>query len=345
MSSVDKFIVEPSYGYTEHSGKANKPTSKEVLKELLGTINVFKPVNHTTAFTFFYHAAVFCCFFYYLFVYLSVPGAIYGIVILLLFFQIYMTMFSHRYCSHKAFRFRNMIYTKLFLWTSPAFYREEVFVVPHLVHHSITDKPGDPYGAHMGFFRSYFAWELTQRINTEMSEKNYEFLIKYMAHIGMKTNSYKEFKRTGAIESNYFVRMFVAHSMWLLLSYFIGGFAFVFAWLSAAFLFIAILRSFNWYGHNGMKSWLGGKSQDVDRAPHAVNQWFYGYFAGEWHANHHLFPGSANTGFTNFQIDIPFYVVKFFKKIKVIDSYIDKQKSYNNRDRPQLNTMDTPIDL
>ena len=67
-----------------------------------------------------------------------------------------MTMYSHGYCSHKAFCFTKMIYAKIFLWTTPAFYREEVFVVPHIVHHTITDDPEDPYGLHLGFFALIF---------------------------------------------------------------------------------------------------------------------------------------------------------------------------------------------
>ena len=42
--------------------------------------------------------------------------------------------------------FRNLWWIRLFLWTNPLAFREESYIIPHEIHHSQADQPGDPYG-------------------------------------------------------------------------------------------------------------------------------------------------------------------------------------------------------
>lgn len=50
----------------------------------------------------------------------------------------------------------------------------------------------------------------------------------------------------------------------------------------------------------------------------ARNHWFIGIFAaGEWHANHHTFPNSAQQGLLRWQIDWPWQFIKVLKRLGI----------------------------
>ena len=44
-----------------------------------------------------------------------------------------------------------------------------------------------------------------------------------------------------------------------------------------------------------------------------VNQVFYGFIAGEWHENHHAHPRLARSGFSWWQLDVPFILIWLMK--------------------------------
>jgi len=59
-----------------------------------------------------------------------------------------------------------------------------------------------------------------------------------------------------------------------------------------------------------------------------VNQLRPGLFAGEWHNNHHLYPGSARAGFLSYQLDLPWIYIYSLYKIGAVSSFRDSKQDF-----------------
>jgi stearoyl-CoA desaturase (delta-9 desaturase) len=62
---------------------------------------------------------------------------------------------------------------------------------------------------------------------------------------------------------------------------------------------------------------------EFDDRNYALNQWFYGYIASEWHDNHHKYPFSASNGFLPGQIDLAFQIIKLLHRLGIVESYVN----------------------
>lgn len=247
---------------------------------------------------------------------------------------IYNTVWYHRYCSHRAFRFRHPFFARIFLWTNPICFREESYAIPHRIHHSRSDEPGDPYGPHLGWLGSYLATESQQKMNTDVSPEEYERLARSLDHIGFVKNAFDAYRRTGSVENvaHYAARVLVVNTLWPGLAYAVAGFHGVLAWISGVFLFTFVVRDFNFRGH----STLIGSSH----AGHPVNQWIYGWIAGEWHGNHHTHPRLAQSGLEWWQIDIPFWIIRLMAAVGIVTHY----NAYQPGAKPESSPAD-PTDM
>jgi len=49
---------------------------------------------------------------------------------------------------------------------------------------------------------------------------------------------------------------------------------------------------------------------------------------GEWHNNHHLYPGSARAGFLPYQLDLAWIFIFCMYKMRVVSSYHDSKKEF-----------------
>ena len=67
---------------------------------------------------------------------------------------------------------------------------------------------------------------------------------------------------------------------------------------------------------------------DFDRSNLSINQMRPGLFAGEWHNNHHLYPGSARAGFLRYQIDLAWIYIWILNKLGGVSSYRNSQKDF-----------------
>lgn len=296
-------LEEPTYGW----GKTvpRKPTFREIMVEWNDAINFFQNRTRllTALFTAFHFATgvVFIYFFVYQFSLLNL-----GLIFIFSVFLslIYTTVWNHRYCTHRAFKFRRPGWTRLFLWTNPMFFREESWVIPHHVHHSRSDRLGDPYGPHLGRIGSYLAYDSSAKTNRNINRSSYERLVRSLQHIGFKQNSYEQFQRTGSVENawHWITRAVFATLFWCALAYLIGGGVGVVVWLSSVFVFTFGVRDFAYRGHSGffIKA-MKGRSN---------NQLFAGFFTGEWHDNHHAHPKLARSDLEWWQVDIPYWIIK-----------------------------------
>jgi stearoyl-CoA desaturase (delta-9 desaturase) len=88
-----------------------------------------------------------------------------------------------------------------------------------------------------------------------------------------------------------------------------------------------LVRAFNYTGHgSGEEKHQDGT--DFDRSNLSINQMRPGLFAGEWHNNHHLYPGSARAGFLKYQLDLPWVYIWCLYQLGMVSSYRDSKKEF-----------------
>ena len=297
------WLVRPTYGHVGPSPL--RPTLKEVLIEWFDAISFWKDSTRLLpALYALFHLATFGVFVYFLIHFFSITAVLSLVAIGVFIGSVYNTVWYHRYCSHQAFKFRNLWFARMFLWTNPICLREESYVVPHRIHHAKSDEPGDPYGPHLGWLGSYLATETQQKMNRNISSAEYDCLASSLAHIGFVKNTYENFVRTGSVENiwHYGARVLVANLLWSALAYTVAGWPGALAWNSGVFLFTFLVRDLNFRGHASL---FGTKKVGMP-----VNQVVYGIIAGEWHENHHAQPRLAMSGFSWWQVDLPYWIIK-----------------------------------
>jgi fatty-acid desaturase len=314
QSRTRAWLVEPTYGYGDESPR--KPTLHEVWIELVDSVAFWRDVSRLLpAVVAVYHLVVFAVFLLFLTRFFSLSRLVIVLIITNAIGIVYNTIWYHRYCSHRAFRFRSLWLARLFLWTNPLAFREESFAIPHRIHHSNSDQPGDPYGPHLGWIGSYLAGESSQKTNRDIDQQDYDRLSKSLEHIGFAKSSYQQFRRTGSVENvwHYGARALFASVLWIFAAYAIGGWVGVVMWMSAVFLFSFMLRDFNYRGHGGpfLSACKG--------AP--INQLYYGITVGEWHENHHAHPQLARSGLAWWQLDIPYWIIRLLSVCGAVVHY------------------------
>jgi hypothetical protein len=86
----------------------------------------------------------------------------------------------------------------------------------------------------------------------------------------------------------------------------------------------------------------GGKDRrvdgrDFDRSSLAVNRWWPGLVAGEWHNNHHLFPTSVQAGFLPWQPDSAFAFIRLYRLLGGVSSWRNlRDKFYERHYQPYV---------
>ena len=296
-------LMAPTYGYGEVPPR--KPSVGEILFEWVDAIAFWRDFSRLPAAAYaLYHLATFGVFIAFFVHYHTWPAIVAVMAGATFIATVYNTVWYHRYCSHRAFKFRSLWFARIFLWTNPVCFREESYVIPHRVHHQNSDEIGDPYGPHLGWLGSYLATESQQKMNLELGPEEYDRLVKSLAHIGFRHNSLAAYRRTGSVESlaHYFARVVFANVFWTAPAYACFGWPGVMGWIAGVFFYTFLVRDFNYRGHAGFFF--------AARKGMPINQVFYGIIAGEWHENHHVYPRSARSGKGWWQLDIPWWIIK-----------------------------------
>ena len=314
LSKPRGILLEPVYGY--RTMKDPRPSLREIYAELIDCICVWRDRRRLLpALAFAFHTATFVAFFVYVFFFWTTRLSWSIAAVSVTLGVLNNTVWFHRYCTHRAFRFRSLLWARLFLWTSPPFFREESYALAHHVHHGKSDVPGDPHGPHLGWIGNYFSFESQQKINTAISREEFQRQADKLKHIGFAMNTYEEFQRTAEFETlgHYATRMLFVNLLWGTLSYLYAGWPGVLAWYAALFAYDFIVRDFNYQGHGGFFArWLGSKP---------FNHPFYGFVAGEWHRNHHDHPASMRTGLRWWQLDLPYWFVRALHAVGIVNRY------------------------
>jgi len=307
-------LGKPTYGYPGPAPAT--PRLRAVLAEWLDALNLFKDRTRLLIVAnAIYHFSTFLIFAWFLTTHFSIAAIVTVMLISSFIGIIYNTVWYHRFCSHQAFKFTSVWFARMFLWTNPLFLREECYVIPHRIHHSRSDEPGDPYGPHLGWLGSYLATETVQKINRNLSAAEYERLTKSLGHVGFPCHSHAQYQRTSSVENlwHYLARTIFAALFWGGIAWAIAGWWGVWAWWSAVFLFTFVVRDFNFRGHSAL---TGNKKHGEP-----VNQIIYGLFAGEWHENHHDYPRLARSGLTWWQVDVPYWIIIAMKGCGMVSQY------------------------
>jgi stearoyl-CoA desaturase (delta-9 desaturase) len=330
MAFINNVLQTPSYGWADDKGELIKPSALTLFLSAFSNINIFKskknwlplmswsivtilvPVFITLA---TYYASWWItgvCFFYSMII-MSTHG----------------TIWLHRYCTHSSYRFSHPIWRfitqNLVIKTVP----EEIYVISHHVHHAMSDKPGDPYNATGGFLYCMLADVNHQSISKDLSEEDYQKAKNLMAHTGVVTNSYKQYQKWGSVTNPFYaVGIHLLNwAFWYGVFYLIGGHEIPLAMFSAAMFWFVIVRAFNYTGHgNGENKHKEGI--DFDRTNLSINQTRPGWFSGEWHNNHHLYPASARSGFLPYQLDMAWVYIYCLSKLKMVSWYQNDHQKF-----------------
>ena len=92
----------------------------------------------------------------------------------------------------------------------------------------------------------------------------------------------------------------------------------------------------------------GGKDRrrdgvDFDRRNLAINHWWPGFVAGEWHNNHHLYPNSVRCGYLPSQPDVSFAFISFYRLIGGVKSWRNfRDAFYEKHYRPYQASLSVP---
>ncbi|MEP7169185.1 MAG: acyl-CoA desaturase, partial [Bacteroidota bacterium] len=175
MAFIDSVLKPPSYGWKDSHGNLVIPTSRQLWREFFLRINIFKSKKNWLAMSGWLWVVLLIPFlFLFIFKYFSWWLLLVGFVYSMIGMGTHGTIWYHRYCTHRAFTFRNrfwkFITQNLVIKVVP----EEIYVVSHHVHHSKSDQPGDPYNTYAGFLYCFLADANHQPIATDLNRNDYE---------------------------------------------------------------------------------------------------------------------------------------------------------------------------
>jgi fatty-acid desaturase len=330
MAFIDYILKKPSYGWEDEKGELIVPTTKQLWKEAFSRVNIFKnKKNWISAMSWIMAACLVPFFIVFITQYLTWQLAIVSVFYSLIIMGTHGTIWFHRYCTHKAYKFSHPIFRIITQNLVVKTFPEEIYVVSHHVHHTKSDLPGDPYNARAGFWYCMLSDVNHQSINRDLSEKDYYKAYHFMAHSGVQLNNYKQYQKWGSLATPFYtVALWLINwAVWYSLLYLIGGHGLACAVFTSAMFWFVLVRAFNYTGHaKGKEKHVDGL--DFDRSNLAINQTRPGMFTGEWHNNHHLFPGSARAGFLPYQLDLAWIYIFCMYKIGAVSTYKDSKKEF-----------------
>ena len=336
MAFIDHILQKPSYGWTNDKGQLIIPKKRHLFAETWSRLNILK--SRKNWITLISWVMILCMVpFLSLFIskFFSWPLVICVTIYSMIIMGTHGTVWFHRYCTHRSYKFSHPVWRfitqNLVIKTLP----EEIYVVSHHVHHAKADLPGDPYNSRAGLLYCMLSDVNHQSINKELSEKDYYKAVGLLSHTGVQTNSFKQYRRWGSIAAPWYtITIWLGNwAFWYAAFYFIGGHALACALFSGAMLWFILVRAFNYTGHGkGKEKHVDGL--DFDRSNLAINQTRPGLFTGEWHNNHHLYPGSARAGFLPYQIDLAWIFIFSMYKIGLVSSYHDSKKEFLKKYKP-----------
>jgi fatty-acid desaturase len=329
MSFLERVLDEPSYGF-RRGGALYVPSTGEIWREFFARLNVVKTRKNWLA-LFGWSATLLLLVPLALFLrfHFSWPLVALGFVYSMVVLGSHGTVWLHRYSTHRAYRFRHPWVAALCRNLVIKIVPEEIYVVSHHVHHRYAELPGDPYNAHAGWLYCFLADVNHQTISKDLSESEYALVCGMLRHTGVRMNSYAGYLRWGSVCHPAFACAHYALNwlFWYGAFFLIGGHALALAMFGSAAVWGLGVRTFNYAGHGGGDD-KRREGVDFNVDDQAINQLWPGIVAGEWHSNHHLYPGSARTGFLRYQVDFAWYFIWLMARVGAVSSYRDSKADF-----------------
>lgn len=337
MAFIDSILRQPSYGWENENGELVVPTKKQLWQEAFSRMNIFQSRHNWLSFA---TATMIVCLlpFLYLFLFhfISLKLVIVFIVYTMIVMGTHGTIWFHRYCTHKSYKFSHPVWRIITQNLVIKTLAEETYTISHHVHHVKSDEPGDPYNARGGFLYCMLAEFNHQRISTSLNENDYRRTAHLMKHTGVSINSYEAYLKWGSVTKPLYntVVWILNWAFWYGAFYLLGGHALACTLFSAALVWFIGVRAFNYTGHGGGEE-KHVDGVDFDRRNLSINQMRPGLFAGEWHNNHHLYPGSARAGFLPYQLDLPWLYIITLHKLGAVCWFHDSKKDFLKKYGPE----------
>tara|TARA_Y100000590_G_scaffold432506_1_gene548599 strand:+ start:7940 stop:9064 length:1125 start_codon:yes stop_codon:yes gene_type:complete len=321
---LERVLEPPHYGY-ERNGKLYVPSNKEILVQFLSRMNIFKSKKNWLPFSSWLMTLLLLIPLYIFAVdYFSWKLLVVGFFYSMVGLGTHGTVYLHRYCSHRAYRFRTRLCRFVVKNLTIKVIPEEIYAVSHLVHHKFSEKPGDPYNVYGGWLYCFLADAIHNPISTRLDKKDYHKLSKFMTSAGLKTNSYDSYQKYGSLTPPlyFFMTYFLNWTFWYTVFFLIGGHALATCLFGSAAIWGIGVRTFNYDGHGGGKD---KKKEGIDflKTENCINQVWAGYVSGEWHNNHHLYPNGARAGFLRYQLDLAWLFILGCYKMKLVTQLND----------------------
>jgi stearoyl-CoA desaturase (delta-9 desaturase) len=332
---LGRLLREPSWGHREVGGGVRRPSLAMCLRETLRNVNVLASRRNLVPLLMFIGFAA--CGPPQVIVYLGWFAAPQALAVAALYFYVYTavtnTIWWHRFACHRAFSTRSRALKTAFRWLSPVFVPLESYVVPHLVHHARPDQPGDPYTPLSGYAGCMFTEWTTGLLDADgMSADDFARARRMIEHTGVPLNDLERFRRWGTLQTlpSLLGDLAAAISLHWSVLYALGGPSWILAANTGLFIGHFLNLDFNYTAHGSGRA---GHRDGVDfhRNDLSLNQVAPGWIGGEWHNNHHLFPGSMRTGFLPWQVDVPFQVVRLLHHTGLVDAYHDDLDRFRAR--------------
>lgn len=321
MNKAASMLLEaPSYGFgsTDH---LHIPAVRTVLAEVSKRIDFKDRTKWLTTLIFisllFFlsNLVVFLLFFF------SWPRLIFLVIYGLVATSCYSNLWTHRYCVHRAYRFKHHLARFIVNNLVVKAVSEEIHVISHHVHHAAPDVPGDPYNPQGGFWYCFFADFNHQNVRRDLTPRQYATVRGMLEHTGVSLNSYQQYLHWGTVSSPLaVVRHYLLNWLfWFMVFTLIGGVGLATAAFGALALWSFSYRTLNYRIHGGGEA-RHSPGRDFHRDDLSINKMLPGFLAGEWHNNHHLYPSSARSGFLWYQLDLPWFLIRCLHGVGAIDS-------------------------
>lgn len=335
---LKRALQEPSYGWSRNA-VLYSPTTAELLREWRARLNIFRDRKAWLSVTIWsFTLLLFPFALVFLLNYFSWKLMLAGLLYSMVWIGAHGTMYLHRYGTHQAFTFSHAAYRFVCRNLSVKIVPEEMYIVSHHVHHGYSDQPGDPYNARAGWLYCFLAGDLHQRINPNLSTKDYTRVARLLEHTGMRLNTFEQYQRWGSVTSpaRLITHYVLNWAFWYAAFYAVGGHALATALFGWSAVWAIGIRAHNYDLHAGGAD-KRRDGVDFDRSCLAINANWPGFVAGEWHNNHHLFPASVRSGFLPSQPDVAFALIWIFRVLGGVKSWRDyKDRFYERHYLPYL---------
>ncbi|XP_010457726.1 PREDICTED: delta-9 desaturase-like 1 protein isoform X1 [Camelina sativa] len=217
--------------------------------------------------------------------------------------NICITFSYHRNLTHRSFKLPKWLeylfaYTALFALQGHPI----DWVSTHRFHHQFTDSDRDPHSPMEGFWFSHVLWIFD-------SDYIREKVAKRLQNCGRRNNVMD-------LKQQWFYR-FLGKTMGLHISAF---WTLIYLWGGLPYLTWGVgvggvlAYHLTWLINSACHIW---GSQAWNTKDTSRNVWWLGLFTfGEsWHNNHHAFEGSARHGLEWYQVDVTWYLIRFFQAL------------------------------